>query len=214
VSASVIAFSRVAPEREGDFLAWESEIEAVERTFEGFVGHRIERPASEDSDEWTVIIAFDTDEHLETWLGSPQRRVLLARAAEFNANLRLERTSYGFGFWGQDSGGPKPSPHRIFKENLLVLLVLYPVVFLWGFFIGDPLLGGTLGWPFWLALFIGNLVSTQLLGWWLVPMAMKAFRRWLQPRPGWVTQFVGYGIVVILCCAFMALYAVLLSLPR
>lgn len=214
MTASVIAFSRVAPAREEQFLAWEAEIEAAEQTFDGFLGHRIERPAAEGSDEWTVIIAFDTDEHLEAWLGSAERRALLARAEEFNGNLRLERTSYGFGFWSDDSRRTASSAHRVFKENLLVLLVLYPVVFLWGYFIGDPLLGSRLGWPFWLALFIGNLVSTQLLGWWLVPVAMKAFRRWLEPRPGRATQLVGYGIVIVLSCGFMALYAWLLSLPR
>lgn len=206
MTASVIAFSRVAKGREDEFLAWEAEIEAAEVEFPGFLGHRIERPVDADSEEWTVIIAFDSDEHLERWLASPERRALLARAQAFNEELRLERTSYGFGFWNQNAGAA-PSRHRIFKENLLVLLVLYPTVFLWGYAAGTPLFTDVLGWPWWAVLFVGNVASTQLLGWWFVPWAMKAFRRWLEPRPGWVTELVGYGVFVVLSAAFMALYA-------
>jgi len=211
VTASVILFSRVAPERVADFLAWEVEIEAAEQAFAGFVGHRVERPAAPGSDEWTIIIAFDTEEHLEAWLGSGERRALLARAQEFNRDLRVERTSYGFGFWSQDATRSAPGRHRVFKENLIVLAVLYPVVFLWGYAVGTPLFSNALAWPWWAVLFVGNLASTQLLGWWLVPWAMRAAGRWLAPRPGWAAELLGYGILAALCAAFMALYAWLIA---
>lgn len=212
MAASVVIFSRVAPGREEAYLAWEQEIKAVEATFDGFAGHRVEPPAPDGAAEWTVIVSFDTEEHLGAWLDSPQRRAMLGRAAEFNEDLRVERTSYGFGFWDRQDAGAGPKPERVFKENLLVLLVLYPTVYLWGYAAGTPLLQNALGWPFWAVLFVGNVASTQLLGWWFVPWAMKAFRRWLAPRPSWVTQLVGYGAVALLCVGFMALYAWLIAL--
>ena len=208
MAASVIVFSRVAPGREEDFLAWEHEIEAVEREFEGFLGHRIEAPADGSSPEWTVIVAFDTQEHLEHWIGSTQRRTLLARAQDFQADLRLERTSYGFGFWSgrSDTHGPGHR-HRIFKENLIVLLVLYPTVFLWGYAVGTPLFSDVLAWPWWAVLFVGNLASTQVLGWWFVPWAMRAFHRWLRPNAGWAAEVLGYFVFLVCSAGSMALYA-------
>lgn len=211
MTASVIVYSRVAPELESEFLAWQAEVAATEEAFPGFLGHRIERPLEPGSRDWTVIVAFDTDEHLESWLGSRERRELLARAEALNENLRLERTSYGFGFWNPANAGARPSRHRIFKENLLVLLVLYPTIFLWGYAVGTPLFVDALAWPWWAVLFVGNVVSTQVLGWWLLPWAMRAFRRWLEPRPGWVTELVGYGLIIVLSAAFMAVYAWLIA---
>lgn len=58
--------------------------------------------------------------------------------------------------------------------NLLVLLVLYPIVFLSGYFISAPFLDSK-GVPFWLSLFVGNLFSTQLLGWLAVPVIFPLF---------------------------------------
>ena len=46
---------------------------------------------------------------------------------------------------------------------MLVLLMLYPVVFLFGLFVQTPLLTGRAGLPFAVALFIGNVVSVLLL---------------------------------------------------
>jgi len=211
MTASIIVYSRVAPELEAAFLKWESEVRATEQGFPGFLGHRVEHPTESASQEWTVIVAFDTEAHLDGWLGSPERQELLERAAHLHESLRLERTSYGFGFWNQNAAGARPSPHRIFKENLLVLLVLYPTIFLWGYGVGNPLFTDLLRWPWWAVLFVGAVASTQVLGWWLVPWAMRAFRRWLEPRPGWATELVGYAIVVVLSAAFMALYAWLIA---
>ena len=46
---------------------------------------------------------------------------------------------------------------------MIVLLLLYPVVFLFGAWVQTPLLMERAGLPFWLALFIGNVVSVLLL---------------------------------------------------
>jgi len=53
---------------------------------------------------------------------------------------------------------------------MLVLSLLYPVVFLFGYLFQDPLLMQQWHLPFWLALFIGNVASVLLLNW-LVPRA-------------------------------------------
>ena len=64
--------------------------------------------------------------------------------------------------------------------NLIVLLLLYPIVFLFGVTVHLPLLIGVLKLPFAVALFIGNMVSVAMTGF-LVPLVAARFGWWLQP---------------------------------
>jgi hypothetical protein len=82
---------------------------------------------------------------------------------------------------------------------MLVLLMLYPVVFLFGLFVQTPLLTRSAGLPFAIALFIGNVVSVMLLSY-LVPWTSTRFSWWLQPagaNPA-RTNVAGAGLVIAL----------------
>jgi hypothetical protein len=61
-------------------------------------------------------------------------------------------------------------------------------------------------------LFIGNLVSTQLLGWFLVPWAFSRFSWWLDGSASRGARVLGYGVVIALYLVSMALYAWLLAI--
>ncbi|RFA19855.1 antibiotic biosynthesis monooxygenase [Subtercola boreus] len=203
-AASIIVTSRVDPKSETAFLAWQRKISAAEAAFPGFQGHKIERPTPGVQEDWTVILSFDTDEHLAAWTESPQRQRLLAEGEAYNSEMRVSKSRYGFGFWGQD----RPSRLMIFKDNLLVLLVLYPIVFLFGYLVGTPFLSGV---PFWLSLFIGNVVSTQLLGWLVAPWIFRVFAWWHTPGIGARREVLGYVVLVVLYGASMALDAWLIA---
>ncbi|UFS61280.1 antibiotic biosynthesis monooxygenase [Subtercola endophyticus] len=203
-AASIIVTSHVEPGGEDAFLAWQRKISAAESSYTGFVGHKIERPTPGVQEDWTVILTFDTDEHLEAWQNSPQRAKLLKEGEAYNSNVRVSKSSYGFGFW--EPG--RQSRATIFKDNLLVLLVLYPIVFLFSVFIGNPLLGGI---PFWASLFIGNVVSTQLLGWLVAPWIFKVFDWWHKPGAGVRRNVYGYLIIAVLYAISMGVYALLLG---
>jgi antibiotic biosynthesis monooxygenase (ABM) superfamily enzyme len=97
------------------------------------------------------------------------------------------------------------------RSNLLVLLVLYPIVFLWGYFVSGPFIDSR-GVPFWLSLFIGNLVSTQLLGWFVVPATFRLFGWWLEPGTATGRRIAGYALLAVLYALSMAFFAWLLSL--
>jgi len=103
----------------------------------------------------------------------------------------------------------KQSLSHIFKCNLLVLLALYPIVYLWGYFISGPLIDAR-GVPFWLSLFIGNIVSTQLLGWWVMPMTFKRFKWWLDPQAPISQHIFGYALIGTFYIVAMVGYALLL----
>ncbi|MBS7540761.1 antibiotic biosynthesis monooxygenase [Ancylobacter lacus] len=210
-AASAVISYRVEPGQEAAFLAWQREIQRAEADFPGFLRHKIERPVPGLHEEWIIVLSFDSDEALTNWLQSDQRRRHLEGGRPFEPGFSLRRAGRGFDFWFRGpAAGERSGPLGILKSNLLVLLVLYPVVFLWSVFIGGPVLGG-LGVPFWLALFIGNLVSTQLLGWWAVPKAFGWFGWWLVPEPGLWREIAGFALLAALYAASMAVYAAILG---
>ncbi len=206
--ATVLISSTVLTEDVDAFLAWQRRISRAETLFRGFLAHTIQRPVPGVQNEWVIVLSFDTEKNLKAWTDSAERAALLAEGARFNIDLQVKRARYGFGFWRLDRDNHTVP---VIKNNLLVLLVLYPVVFLWGYFVSEPLLDNH-GIPFWLSLFVGNLVSTQLLGWFLVPWVFRRFDWWLGHRPGWRAQVLGYAILAVLYAASMAFYAWLLSL--
>jgi len=207
--SAVISFS-VPPNRVTEFLAWQARVQAVEAEFKGFLRHKVERPIPGLHDDWIIILSFDNDANLNAWMESPQRRALVEDGWSFNTNLTVTRAGYGFNFWFPAGQATDQSPTAIFKSNLIVLLVLYPAVFLWNYFIGAPLLDAH-GVPFWLALFIGNVASTQLLGWWIAPAAFKKLDWWMQSGQGWKTNLLGYGLLTVSYVLSMAVYAALLA---
>ena len=80
---------------------------------------------------------------------------------------------------------------------MLVLLMLYPIVFLFGVFVGTPLFSNVLGLSFAVSLFLGNIVSVGLTGF-LVPWVAGHFGWWLRPAPGKETRASIQGTVLIL----------------
>jgi len=208
--ASVVISHNVAPEDEADFLEWQHTMQAAEALSKGFIRHKIERPIPGVQDRWVTIVTFDNDADLESWLNSTERADVLSKGDKFNRNIDLRRTNYGFDYWFPANETVSSSPHSILKQNLLVLLALYPLVFLWDCFIGNPLLNAH-GIPFWLSLFIGNLVSTQLLGWWAVPWISRRFKWWVKSDISTELNIAGYMLLILLYGLLMALNALLLG---
>ena len=90
---------------------------------------------------------------------------------------------------------------------MIVLLLLYPVVFLFGAFVQAPFLIGRAGIAFPIALFIGNVVSILLLNY-LVPWTSERFRWWLQPsgpKFNW-SGIAGTALVAGLYCMMVAAF--------
>jgi antibiotic biosynthesis monooxygenase (ABM) superfamily enzyme len=190
---------RVKSGQEAAFQEWQRRIAAVEATFPGFSGYRLEPPVPGVQDDWTSMVRFDSDAHLDAWLNSEQRQRLLAETPQFSAEFHTRKVKTGFDSWFTSGQGPGAEPPPGWKQNMIVLLVLYPTVFLFGFFVGTPLLARN-GVPFWLALFVGNATSTVLLGYWFVGWMSRALGWWLYPAPaaGPRVHWLGAGVVVAL----------------
>ena len=211
VSAAISC--KVPPEQEAAFLDWQRRVFQAESAFPGFVGHKLERPIGGLRDNWSVMLTFDSEQNLDGWLGSTERQQLVDEGEHYQSDVHVSKTNYGFGFWSKSPQQQAPTATSIFKSNLLVLLVLYPFVFLWGYLISEPFIDSK-GAPFWLSLFIGNVASTQLLGFWVAPIAFKAYDKWMQPKPSMKTELIGYVTLAVLYLASMGLFAWILTLPK
>jgi hypothetical protein len=177
---SAVISTRVKPGQEVAYRQWEQKIAAAQSRAPGFQGYRFEQPIPGVQDDWLAILRFDSEEHLQGWLDSPVRNKLLNESEAFveEVHARIART--GFDQWfrmGESAaGGP-----AAWKMNMIVLSLLYPIVFIFGLLVGTPILMGKLQLPFFLALFIGNVVSVLILNY-VVPFTSKYLGWWLQPK--------------------------------
>src|SRR6266545_1310900 len=177
---SMVISTRIKPDSEAAYRAWEQRIAAAQSRARGFQGYRFEPPLPGVQEDWLAILRFDSEATLQAWLDSPERQKLLEEAKPFTEEFHARIARTGFDQWFTFPTGQTPA---VWKQNMLVLLLLYPVVFLFGYFIQTPILSERAGLPFAVALFVGNVVSILLLNY-FVPWTSDRFSWWLQPAGG------------------------------
>jgi antibiotic biosynthesis monooxygenase (ABM) superfamily enzyme len=178
-AVSAVISTRVKPGQEKAYRAWEQRVAAAQTQSPGFQGYRLEPPVPGVQDDWLAIVRFDSETNLQAWLDSPERQTLLGEATGFIAEFHARIARTGFDQWFPVTAPGEPSP-AAWKQNMLVLMMLYPVVFLFGLWVQTPLLIGRAALPFAIALFIGNVTSVILLNY-LVPWTSARFSWWLRP---------------------------------
>jgi antibiotic biosynthesis monooxygenase (ABM) superfamily enzyme len=199
---TVVVSHPIAPADVDAFLAWQKRVTDAERRFAGFRGAELFRPVPGVQDEWTALYHFDTDEHLNAWLGSAERKKLLAEGKRF-ANFKLNRISSPFGSWfTQPTSDDQGSPGQ-WKTALSVLVGLYPTVVLLTLAISELWKNAEL----WASLLVGNILSVTLLTWVVMPVVTRGLRFWLAPeraRAGARLDAIG-AVVSIAFLTFAAL---------
>jgi uncharacterized protein len=203
-AVSAVISTRIRPGQETAYRAWERRVAIAQTQAPGFQGYRLEPPVPGVQDDWLAIVRFDSEVNLQAWLDSPERKTLLGEASGFVAGFHARIARTGFDQWFQVKAPGQP-PIPVWKQNMLVLLMLYPVVFLFGLSVQTPLLIGRAGLPFAAALFIGNVVSVILLNY-LVPWTSIRFAWWLRP-----TETGSRRIDIGGASAVAALYALMLA---
>ena len=195
---SAIISTRIKPGKEDLYRRWEQRMAAAQARAGGFQGYRFEPPIPGVQEDWLAILRFDTEANLQSWLASPARQKLLREAGEFTDEVHLRLARTGFDQWFQVAGAAGRPP--AWRQNMLVLSLLYPVVFLFGVWVQTPLLSRSLGMPFWLALFVGNVASVILLNY-LVPWTSQRFAWWLR-APNRIADPVNLGGTAAILCLY------------
>ncbi len=204
---SAVIATRIKAGMEDAYRRWERRIAEAQTRSPGFQGYRFEPPIPGVQKDFLAIVRFDTDAHLDAWLASPARASLLEEAEPLTEGFHARIVRSGFEQWFP-TGSIVTAPPPVWKQNMLVVLLLYPVVFLFGLLVQAPLLMGRLGLPFALALFVGNVVSVLLLNY-LVPWISVRFRPWLAPAGqnarrtsilGGASIIVMYVLMIVVFC--------------
>ncbi|HEX2448765.1 MAG TPA: hypothetical protein VHK26_11380 [Methyloceanibacter sp.] len=142
-------------------------------------GYRFEPPIPGVQDDWLTILRFDSEANLQTWLNLPERKKLVDEAAAFTEEYHTRIVRTGFDQWFKVGDRDTVSPPA-WKQNMVVLMTLYPVVMLITAWIEHPFLVGTLKMSHWAALFIDNTIGVLVLSV-LTPWASRRLDWWLRP---------------------------------
>jgi hypothetical protein len=154
-------------------------------------------------DDWLAILRFDTESHLNAWMESPARLKLLEEAKDFTEEFHARIVRTGFGLWF--AGGESAQAPPAWKQIMVVVLLLYPVVFLFGIWVQNPYLIKAAGLPFPLALFIGNVFSVVVLNY-LVPWVSGVLGWWLSPKAERRATLAGAAMIVALYAVCIAVF--------
>jgi antibiotic biosynthesis monooxygenase (ABM) superfamily enzyme len=202
---SAVISTRVLPGKELEYRAWERKIAAAQSKAPGLQGYRFEPPVPGVQDDFVAILRFDSEANMQAWLDSPERKKLIEEAAPLTEEFHTRMARTGFEQWFRDESGA-PSNASVWKMDMIVLLLLYPIVFLWGVVVGTPLLANKLNMPFPIALFVGNIFSVGMTGF-MVPWVANRMGWWLNPTRNVVrANLLGAGLICAIYAACVLVF--------
>lgn len=198
-----VFITQVSPQNEKAYRNWIAKIHRAEAKFPGFRGVYMQSPADTGGINWITLLQFDTPEHLEAWLNSPQRQEVLEEGKSLISSLDTHRMISSYAGWFSSIAKTGELP-PVWKQTMIVLLVLFPIVMLEIKYL--TLLTGGLNLS--LGTFIGNTISVILISWPLMPIAILLLGWWLVPRPDKRVQYtiLGTSIVVVLYMIEIAIF--------
>jgi len=142
------------------------------RNYSGFREREILDAVPGVQPETVVILTFDDETSLRTWLDSDERARLLSRLDPHIEGTFTTNVLGGFAGWFTFDTAAEP---KRWKQAAVVLLALFPTVLLITYV-------RTLLWPdapLVPAVFVGNVIGVAILTWVLMPPLTRKLSRWL-----------------------------------
>lgn len=127
--ATAVITHRVRDDRHAEYENWMKEIGPLCMAAPGNLDLHIVRPVPGLTDTFTIIIRFDTNAHLQEWLHSPTRRLLIEKASPMLVAGDDFHISSGLDFWFQPRQAHANVPIR-WKQFLATWSAIYPLVML------------------------------------------------------------------------------------
>lgn len=181
---AVVIARRPRPGQREAFQAWAQGIQAVMAEQPGFRSYQAVPPVDPDQGDWYFVFTFEDDRTLQRWLQSPLRAEWQARSealTEGPGQTRLVRGLEGLmGIPAEHGATPA------WKVAVLTELGLAPVVFTVGLLLMQtdfyPAWSRSGLWGLWWATVLSTSLCVSLMTWGVMPLVLRAFRRWLYPR--------------------------------
>ncbi|MCY1412927.1 hypothetical protein D9M71_283470 [compost metagenome] len=124
-AAALLIRHQVMPQHRDDYEAWLKETAASCRHFPGNMGVAIIRPHGPAA-PYSVLLRFDSHEHLTGWIESPIRLQLVERARPWLQSVEEGEIETGLEFWFTPSR-LAPLRARPYKQFLITLSAIYPL---------------------------------------------------------------------------------------
>jgi uncharacterized protein len=113
----------IKPGAERRYEDWTREILSAVSSFPGYLGREVVLPTHGDR-RYTVIVRFDSNEHLRAWAESETRKEFIRRADNLMEKGDQYEIRTGIDFWFEPKGMKPPKP---WKQYLLTTTAVYPL---------------------------------------------------------------------------------------
>ncbi len=176
--ATAVITHRVRDDKHTDYEAWHEEIVPLCNASPGFLDWHIVRPIPGLSETYTIIIRFDTNQHLKDWMESQTRARMIEKVQPLLVTGDDFFISSGLDFWFTPSGAKAKVPVR-WKQYLVTWSAIYPLV------LGVPLVVApvlqNLGAPdsSLITTFVVTGIVVGLMVYVIMPRYTKLIERWL-----------------------------------
>jgi hypothetical protein len=170
---TVVMSQHVRHDRTQEFAAAHDRVLARLAQSPGFLRSELFPPVEGITDEHVIVFAFDSRDHLDTWLGSDERREWLSQIQPLITGDRTMNVVGGFAGWFPATDSPHVPK---WKQGIAVLLALFPVALalaaLRGALLPDlPLVPSVL---------LSNVLGVAALTWILMPLVTRVLGPWLR----------------------------------
>ncbi len=178
VGATVVITHHVQQDKHAEYDAWLQQVAPRCRAAEGFLDSHIVRPVPGLTHTYTVIIRFDTRQHLQDWMGSETRIQLIEKVRPLLEQDDDFVISSGLDFWFAPQTKKAAVPKR-WKQFLVTWSAIYPLVLTVPLLL-LPVLRG-LGVPdnHFIDILLVTGVVVSLMVYVVMPRYTKAIQRWL-----------------------------------
>lgn len=126
LGATVVITHRVKNGQQAGYNDWLNEIGPLCRSSRGHLDWQIVRPIPGLSETYTIIIRFDTIEHLQGWMNSEVRRRLIEKVRPLLAGDDDFFIRSGLDFWFTPQGAKAKVPVR-WKQFLVTWSAIFPL---------------------------------------------------------------------------------------
>jgi hypothetical protein len=176
--ATGVITHRVREGQQENYENWLKEIIPVCRSSPGHLDWQVIRPITGLTSTYTVIIRFDTYDHLHQWLNSPVRQKLLEKARPFLSKDDNFFIRSGLDFWFTPEGAKALVPRR-WKQFLVTWAAIYPVSLLSQVVLSPWMLRNGVPENIYFKTFLTTGIVVFLMVYVVMPKFTKLLKRWL-----------------------------------
>jgi len=212
IFCSSAVIERIVPEdNQFAFRQWHQTLLSSIQQSEGYVRVDLHSPLECKNGvlKWYSILHFDSPMHLSDRFTSSDRQAIMKSGQQFFETYRFKSFTTGLEGWFSNQAGAEMTSlvPSAWKQALIVVLGLYPVVFLQSKLF--EYLGVMQSWSYAGSMLVNLFITTILLIWFVLPQITRPLEFWLQPAyvlSHTKTELMGVSTIVSAMAAMVLLF--------